>query len=301
MQEDYTLGYTQEEIEELYAITEAQANAGLKIVAMSDLSKEDFRLFHMSWEEYRLAFVQQFVSLNFLEISQLWDEKRRQGICGIINLTAKHPSDLDDGEWKYEFVANKEVSDNQDVILALESTSLKEPNTMGVMFYETHCQQYPYPFEDPHHTAVNVDRVLCLSAVFHVSPDTSSVISEKNNRTQKPIKQQPEQKLEDGLYDWLRVKGVEVERQVTTAKHRLDLWIPNKAMLELKQGRVSGDDVCQAIDYAATYQMPIVLVGTGLSSSGSRGIDGFNRAMGKDLIIFVTWGGVKLYLDALLK
>ena len=301
MQEDYTLGYTQEEIEELYAITEAQANAGLKIVAMSDLSKEDYRLFHMSWEEYRLAFVQQFVSLNFLEISQLWDEKRRQGICGIINLTAKHPSDLDDGEWKYEFVANKEVSDNQDVILALESTSLKEPNTMGVMFYETHCQQYPYPFEDPHHTAVNVDRVLCLSAVFHVSPDTSSVISEKNNRTQKPIKQQPEQKLEDGLYDWLRVKGVEVERQVTTAKHRLDLWIPNKAMLELKQGRVSGDDVCQAIDYAATYQMPIVLVGTGLSSSGSRGIDGFNRAMGKDLIIFVTWGGVKLYLDALLK
>lgn len=73
-----------------------------------------------------------------------------------------------------------------------------------------------------------------------------------------------------------------------------------KAMLELKQGRVSGEDVCQAIDYAATYQMPIVLVGTGLSSAASRGIDAFNRAMGKDLIIFVTWGGVRPYLNGLL-
>lgn len=301
MQEDYTLGYTQEELEELYAITEAQASVGMKVVSMSDLSKEDYRLFYMNWEEHRSVSVRQFISLNFLEISRLWSENRRHGICGVINLTAKHPSDLENGEWSYKFVPIQEASDNQDVITALLTTSLKEPNTMGVMFYETHCQQYPFSFDDPCYTSVNVNQTLCLSEVFHVSPETSSIINEQNNRTQKPVKQQPEQKLEDGLYDWLRIKGVDVERQVTTAKHRLDLWLPNKAMLELKQGRVSGDDVCQAIDYAATYQMPIVLVGTGLSSSGSRGIDGFNRAMGKDLIIFVTWGGVKLYLDALLK
>jgi hypothetical protein len=127
-------------------------------------------------------------------------------------------------------------------------------------------------------------------------------VANHQNTAIKAVKalKQPEQKLEDGLYDWLRIKGVDVERQVTTAKHRLDLWIPNKAMLELKQGRVSGDDVCQAIDYAATYQMPIVLVGTGMSSAASRGIDGFNRAMNKDLIVFITWGGIRAYLSGIL-
>ena len=291
MQEDYNL-------EDLEALCVTQ---GTKNVSLRSLPKEDYRLFQMEWEDFRLATVKEFVSLNFLEISQIWDENRKQGILGLIELTARDPNDLENGEWTYDFVSHKQITDSQNVLAALEISAFREPDTMGVMFYETHRQQYPYPFEDPYHTVVNVDQTLCLSAVFYVSPDTSLVINERNSRLQKPVKQQPEQKLEDGLYDWLRVKGVDVERQVTTAKHRLDLWIPNKAMLELKQGRVSGDDVCQAIDYAATYQMPIVLVGTGLSSSGSRGIDGFNRAMGKDLIIFVTWGGVKLYLDALLK
>lgn len=290
MQEDYSVeSYTQEELE--------LASMGVRIVSLSDLSKEDYRLFQMNWEEYRLKSVKEFVTLNFLDISKIWDEKRRQGILGLIELAARNPNDLDCGGWSYRFAQNNEITDDQKVLSALQSTSLKEPNTMGVMFYETHAQQYPFSFGDPCYTYVNVDQVLCLPSVFHVSPDTSSVISEKNNRAQKPVKQQPEQRLEDELYDWLRVKGVDVERQVTTAKHRLDLWIPSKAMLELKQGRVSGDDVCQAIDYAATYQMPIVLVGTGLSSGASRGIDGFNRAMGKDLIIFVTWGGVRTYLN----
>jgi hypothetical protein len=146
-------------------------------------------------------------------------------------------------------------------------------------------------YKADHHAATGI--------IVSLSPFTEEVAKEKAKREDIPQnpRQKPEQKLEDQLYDWLRIKGVDVERQVTTAKHRLDLWIPSKAMLELKQGRVSGDDVCQAIDYAATYQMPIVLVGTGLSSGASRGIDGFNRAMGKDLIIFVTWGGVRTYLN----
>ena len=72
MQEDYTLGYSQEELEELYAVTEARSNTRLKVVSMSDLSKEDYRLFYMDWEEFRLKSVKEFVSLNFLEISQVF-------------------------------------------------------------------------------------------------------------------------------------------------------------------------------------------------------------------------------------
>lgn len=110
-----------------------------------------------------------------------------------------------------------------------------------------------------------------------------------------------EQKKEDELYYWLVHQGVKVERQVKTSySHRLDLWIPGHLMLELKAGRVSGDDVCQAIDYYSTYKRPILLVGSGMSSAASRGIESFNRLF-KDAVIFVTWSGVKNYLQSVLR
>lgn len=75
MQEDYSAeSYTQEELE--------LASTGVRIVSLSDLSKEDYRLFQMNWEEYRLKSVKEFVTLNFLDISKIWDEKRRQGVLG---------------------------------------------------------------------------------------------------------------------------------------------------------------------------------------------------------------------------
>ncbi len=109
-----------------------------------------------------------------------------------------------------------------------------------------------------------------------------------------------ERQLEIDLQAWLLALGVDVESQVATSKHRLDLWIPGKLMIELKAGKVSGDDVCQAIDYHATYQRKILLVGKGLSDSATRGIDGFNRSIQDDAILFVTWGAVKPYLKAYL-
>jgi hypothetical protein len=258
-----------------------------KIVNLSDLSAIDKRLFDWAWTDYRSGFVKEFVESNLVEISALWRERRNAGIFGVIRLSAKFPSDLKNGEWRYSFMSYAEWGATHE----LEDAAAKDPFTMGVVFTESHNQTY-YFEECPKHVITDLPRSLLL--IFKVANHQNTAI-----KAVKALKQ-PEQKLEDGLYDWLRVKGVDVERQVTTAKHRLDLWIPNKAMLELKQGRVSGDDVCQAIDYAATYQMPIVLVGTGLSSSGSRGIDGFNRAMGKDLIIFVTWGGIRAYLSGIL-
>ncbi|MBW4638577.1 MAG: hypothetical protein KME05_10130 [Gloeocapsa sp. UFS-A4-WI-NPMV-4B04] len=110
-------------------------------------------------------------------------------------------------------------------------------------------------------------------------------------------RQQPEQNLEIELFNWLQIHGVEVERQVSTKNHhRLDLWISGRMMLELKAGKVTGDDVCQAIDYYATYQRPIILIGKGLSTAASRGIEGFTREISQDALVFVTWSAVKTYL-----
>lgn len=114
-------------------------------------------------------------------------------------------------------------------------------------------------------------------------------------------RQQPEQELELELFNWLQIHGVEVERQVSTKNnHRLDLWIPGRMMLELKARIVTGDDVCQAIDYYATYQRPIILVGKGLSTAASRGIEGFTRETIQDALVFVTWSAVKTYLKGAL-
>lgn len=110
-------------------------------------------------------------------------------------------------------------------------------------------------------------------------------------------RQQPEQNLEIELFNWLQIHGVEVERQVSTKNHhRLDLWIPGRMMLELKASKVTGDDVCQAIDYYATYQRPIILIGKGLSTAASRGIEGFTREISQDALVFVTWPAIKTYL-----
>ena len=124
---------------------------------------------------------------------------------------------------------------------------------------------------------------------------------ERNARRAKPRAKQKERQLEDELYDWLRLNGVAAERQVTTRKHRLDLWVPGEIMLELKAGRITGDDVCQAIDYQSTYQKPILLVGKGLSTAASRGVEGFNKSAGRDLLQFVTWNAVKTYLKGALR
>jgi hypothetical protein len=125
-------------------------------------------------------------------------------------------------------------------------------------------------------------------------------LEEFNKRNKSKTRSNTEQKLETDLYDWLLNQGVEVESQVKTSNHRLDLWIPGKLMLELKAGKVSGDDVCQAIDYYSTYQRSILLVGKGVTTSASRGIEGFNRSTNPNAIVFMTWNAVKLYLKSFL-
>jgi len=111
-----------------------------------------------------------------------------------------------------------------------------------------------------------------------------------------------ERDKENELYLWLDSRGIHVERQVsTTSKHRIDLWIPGCIMLELKAGKVISDDVCQALDYYSHYRKPVALVGESLTEKASRGIAAFNRVVDGDMIMFLTWGGVKPFLTAITK
>ncbi len=129
--------------------------------------------------------------------------------------------------------------------------------------------------------------------------DCSPTTAAQNKKASNKLK---EKGLEDELERWLIKNGIAVERQVSTKnKHRLDLWIPGHMMLELKSGSVNGEDVCQAIDYYATYSRRLLLVGDKLTTGASRGIDGFNRAVKEEsAITFVTWSGAKPILVTLL-
>lgn len=110
----------------------------------------------------------------------------------------------------------------------------------------------------------------------------------------------PEKNLEQDLLKWLHSRGIKADNQISTAKHRMDIWIPGRCFLELKRGKVSGDDVCQAIDYCAEYKKPVVLVGNHISEMASRGIEAFNKAVESEMLIFVSWSAVKTYLKGLL-
>lgn len=117
----------------------------------------------------------------------------------------------------------------------------------------------------------------------------------------RPKPNKPKEKdLEKELLEWLFSYGIEADNQVTTSKHRTDIWIPSKCFLELKRDKVTGDDICQAIDYCVDHKMPIVVVGNSITNMASRGITAFNKAVNADLICFVQWSAIKVYLKGLL-
>jgi hypothetical protein len=108
-----------------------------------------------------------------------------------------------------------------------------------------------------------------------------------------------EKDLEKELLDWLFSYGIQADSQVKTSKHRTDIWIPSKCFLELKRDKVTGDDVCQAIDYCVEYKMPIIIVGNNITEMACRGITAFNKAVDADLICFVQWSAIKVYLKGM--
>ena len=121
---------------------------------------------------------------------------------------------------------------------------------------------------------------------------------------EKSVKVKPnkpkEQELEKELLEWLFSYGIQVDNQVITSKHRTDIWIPSKCFIELKRDKVTGDDICQAIEYCVEHKMPIIVVGNNITNMASRGITAFNKAVDVDLICFVQWSAIKVYLKGLL-
>lgn len=125
--------------------------------------------------------------------------------------------------------------------------------------------------------------------------------SEKQKTQKRPKPSKPKEKdLEKELLDWLFSYGIQADNQVKTSKHRTDIWIPSKCFLELKRDKITGDDVCQAIDYCAEHKMPIVIVGNSITDMACRGISAFNKAVNADLICFVQWSAIKVYLKGML-
>ena len=139
--------------------------------------------------------------------------------------------------------------------------------------------------------------VNCVS--FVPKPFAWAPEPEKKAVPKKPSKPL-EKDLEAELLLWMHSKGIQSDSQIQTSKHRMDLWIPGKCFLELKKGKVNGDDVCQAIDYCAEYKLPIVLVGNHIGDMASRGIEAFNKAVDGDMIAFVQWSAVRIYLKGLM-
>ena len=149
-------------------------------------------------------------------------------------------------------------------------TVLKQDNILDIL--ETICTQ----FKDASIGQINQDKV----------------VYRKNKKK--------EQNLELSLFTWLRTSGVEAERQVKTPKHRLDIWIPGKLMIELKSGKITANDICQAINYYSTYEKRILLIGKGLTNEASRGLEGLSKIIGDENIMFVSWGGSKPLLKSIL-
>lgn len=280
-------------------------------LSLSSLSAVDLKEYQDSVSNTLYLEVQDFVQQELVDIATLYaDSINSTKQRGYIAISVIQPSLVGENDPNYDAIQNGECYRWRFCFVPFAAIA-SHPDTADLFRHlssEPDLYKMPVVFVDTRESVgfrsdiYKADLKFSISLFVDLNPQVQEVSKDEKERskTQPKARQKTEQKLEDGLYDWLRIKGVEVERQVATAKHRLDLWIPNKAMLELKQGRVSGDDVCQAIDYAATYQMPIVLVGSGLSSAASRGIDGFNQATGKDLIVFVTWSGIRHYLSGVL-
>jgi hypothetical protein len=107
---------------------------------------------------------------------------------------------------------------------------------------------------------------------------------------QKEKSQELEREKETQLYNWLRINGIDAERQVkTSSNHFMDIWIPGKMMIEIKRGNVTANDVCQCIEYASDYKLPIVLIGEKISGGASRGLKGFNSLCPEHKIIHLSW------------
>jgi hypothetical protein len=116
----------------------------------------------------------------------------------------------------------------------------------------------------------------------------------------KKTRQTEESNFEDEVFSFLENQGFTPLRQVKSGNLRMDLLIPGQLVIELKAGKVTADDVCQAIDYSASHSMDVLLVGTGLTSAATRGIEAVNKISDINQLMFVTRNACFRYLNGVL-
>lgn len=112
----------------------------------------------------------------------------------------------------------------------------------------------------------------------------------------KDVRMAVECDFESSLVSFLSSKSIQFERQLKHGKSRFDIVVPGELIIEIKAGRVTGDDACQALDYLAFYKLDVLLVGSGLSSSASRAIEAANKISQDAKILFVTEAACFSYL-----
>jgi hypothetical protein len=112
----------------------------------------------------------------------------------------------------------------------------------------------------------------------------------------KTLRSHAENDFESSLVSFLSSKGIRFERQINHGKSRFDILIPGELIIEVKAGKVNGDDACQALDYLAFSQLDVLLVGSGLSNSATRAIEAANKISKDNKILFVTKSACFPYL-----
>ena len=142
--------------------------------------------------------------------------------------------------------------------------------------------------------SIRVDRIPISGITMLVS------LAECQKQEKSKLKKESqalEREKEAHLYNWLRINGIDAERQVkTSSDHFMDIWIPGKMMIEVKRGNITANDVCQCIEYASEYKLPIILIGEKISGSASRGLKGFNALCPDHKIIHLSWDAVYHFL-----
>jgi hypothetical protein len=126
----------------------------------------------------------------------------------------------------------------------------------------------------------------------------------KNHRPKKEVKRVSDLEFvfESQLEAFLQVNDIHVERQVRAMGLVIDLWIPDQLIVEVKAGKVSGNDACQAIDYLITFGLDVLLIGTGISKSATRAIEAVNKVSSiSNRILFVTKDAAFGYLKGVCK
>lgn len=152
-------------------------------------------------------------------------------------------------------------------------------------------------------TEFHVNGAIPLEMMTFVIPNFLENIVQKVEKESKTVNtsKKKESLLESELYDWLILNSVSAFRQAKkTTGNVNDIWIPDTMFLELKRGSVTGNDVCQAIEYYSESKVPVVLVGDKITTKASKGLKGFN-AICKESVVFVDWSCIKDYLKGRLE